>query len=1152
MSETAISRLYVMLGMKSTLGEDTQKASGEVKKFEKDILSSSKQVGAAFTAIGGAALLLADNSRKLNADLGQTALQLGLTADEMRTLALETTSITFPLQDTVATFDLLTRAGMRNTEGMQRTANALSDLGTAMGYNASELAESLIPAFNAFGVPLEEVEDHVDTFTHLLRNTTVDLSDYASMVNYLAPQLDTMNLSIEDSVAVMEALADKGIQGGAATREFRKAATAAEGDVKKFYEALGLTAGEVEVYAREIQDATGITKEYAAVAETQFGTIDHLKQAWSELSFQIGSAIEPFEGVAVAATALGGIMMGLGPALQVVTAAKTAYTAATAAATTATTAFAAALLANPVTLVAAGVTALALALGGYYLATRKADEATKDFNRTGMSALEQAKERVKGAEAEIEATKKQIEWHQKMRDEAADLGGLLNHLSAQYHQSYIDEYTEKIETLTGTLEDLKDGVVALEDQEINIEMAESQHNVDKMESSLSRILGLMGEIAGEEKVRAELADTEAIQEIRVRTSQKDLDDAEEALRRWEKGGDNAYALEFGATAAREEHQRLIDEVTKAQVNLNRATRDHEDTLEELNGLTERYNSLNDEMVGAVADIRGEFEDFDLTLGDVAEGMDHVIEKYRTFIAMTSAGQERQRQIDLLLGIVPDAETAVPVVSGGVYGKGLSQSSKVFETTEEGSLRRTPAGDRPTDSPVTTIAAQYAVDPLPAIQVETPDPVTVVAQYAVDPLPAIEVETPDPVTIAAQYAVDPLPAIQVETPDPVTVVAQYAVDPLPAIEVETPDPVTIAAQYAVDPLPAIQVETPDPVTVIAQYAVDPLPAIQVETPDPVTVIAQYAVDSLPAIKVDQPDPVIIEAQYVGDLIGSDILQAESELNEIREIRNRLDSDAVLTTGELRNLYTQIEDQIPEIGAVHGTTVDGMISKLDEYIRRQETAIDYLKMLQGTPEPDDGGLVRQPVGRTAELPAPADPKTIDARYPPPPHMPLFEFSPVPSDVLVSEQELNEIRGIRNELDSGATQITADLLALYERVQEEIPEIGEVHDLTVTGMVGKLDEYIRRQEVAIANMREMSGGGSTVVMTAPGDQPERSAATGMPYVPRDMNVRVHQGEAIVPASETRSPRALHIHMHNPVVRNDADIDILTSALYRRLQRT
>ena len=1108
MSETAISRLYVMLGMKSTLGEDTQKASGEVKKFEKDILSSSKQVGAAFTAIGGAALLLADNSRKLNADLGQTALQLGLTADEMRTLALETTSITFPLQDTVATFDLLTRAGMRNTEGMQRTANALSDLGTAMGYNASELAESLIPAFNAFGVPLEEVEDHVDTFTHLLRNTTVDLSDYASMVNYLAPQLDTMNLSIEDSVAVMEALADKGIQGGAATREFRKAATAAEGDVKKFYEALGLTAGEVEVYAREIQDATGITKEYAAVAETQFGTIDHLKQAWSELSFQIGSAIEPFEGVAVAATALGGIMMGLGPALQVVTAAKTAYTAATAAATTATTAFAAALLANPVTLVAAGVTALALALGGYYLATRKADEATKDFNRTGMSALEQAKERVKGAEAEIEATKKQIEWHQKMRDEAADLGGLLNHLSAQYHQSYIDEYTEKIETLTGTLEDLKDGVVALEDQEINIEMAESQHNVDKMESSLSRILGLMGEIAGEEKVRAELADTEAIQEIRVRTSQKDLDDAEEALRRWEKGGDNAYALEFGATAAREEHQRLIDEVTKAQVNLNRATRDHEDTLEELNGLTERYNSLNDEMVGAVADIRGEFEDFDLTLGDVAEGMDHVIEKYRTFIAMTSAGQERQRQIDLLLGIVPDAETAVPVVSGGVYGKGLSQSSKVFETTEEGSLRRTPAGDRPTDSPVTTIAAQYAVDPLPAIQVETPDPVTVVAQYAVDPLPAIEVETPDPVTIAAQYAVDPLPAIQVETPDPVTV--------------------------------------------IAQYAVDPLPAIQVETPDPVTVIAQYAVDSLPAIKVDQPDPVIIEAQYVGDLIGSDILQAESELNEIREIRNRLDSDAVLTTGELRNLYTQIEDQIPEIGAVHGTTVDGMISKLDEYIRRQETAIDYLKMLQGTPEPDDGGLVRQPVGRTAELPAPADPKTIDARYPPPPHMPLFEFSPVPSDVLVSEQELNEIRGIRNELDSGATQITADLLALYERVQEEIPEIGEVHDLTVTGMVGKLDEYIRRQEVAIANMREMSGGGSTVVMTAPGDQPERSAATGMPYVPRDMNVRVHQGEAIVPASETRSPRALHIHMHNPVVRNDADIDILTSALYRRLQRT
>ncbi len=1082
-SETAISRLYVLLGMKSTLGEDTAKAGAEVKKFEKEVLDASKKVGAGLTAIGGAAILLADNSRQLNADLGQTALQLGVTSDEMRTLALETTNITYPLDDVVSSFDLLARAGMRNTAEMQRTGNAFSDLGTALGYSASELAESLIPAFNAFGVPLEEVEDHIDAFTHLLRNTTVDLSDYASMVNYLAPQLDTMNLSIEDSVAVMEALADKGIQGGAATREFRKAATAAEGDVKKFYEALDLTTDEVEVYAREVRGATGITKEYAAVAETQFGTIDHLKQSWSELSFQIGSAIEPFEGVAVAATALGGILMGLGPALQLASAAKTAYTTVTTAATAATTAFGAALAANPAALAAVAIGAVAISLGAYVFAAREATDASADLNREGKTAIEIAKEKVRAKEIDIEKTKTQIEWHRQMRDQYTDLGGALNRLSAQYHQSRIDEYTEEVETLTGKLGELKDKVIDLEDAEIRLDMAQSQHDVSTLESSLSNILGLMDELAGEERTRAELEDKEAIQEIRVRTSQKDLDDARAALKAWEKGGDTVFALEFGASAGREEHQRLIDAVTKAQVDLNRATRDHEDTLEEIAGLTEHYNDLNEEMAGAVADVNTQFGDLNLTLDDVAKGMDHVTKLFEDFIAATPAGQEKLRQIALLFGEDVETPSYVPVISGGFYGKGFSQDTAEFEVTEGGGMQRVPAGDRETIPTATSVVARYAIEPLPAIEVDEPDPVVVDVEYAVDPLPASEVDRPDPVTVGIRYEVESLPLIKIDQPDPVLVEAGYAVEPLPAIE------------------------------------------------------------------VDRPDPVMIEALYVG--IGIDALQAETKLNEIREIRNQLDSDAALTSTELYDIYVQIEEQIPEIGAVHGTTVDGMIWKLDEYIRRQEIAIEYLGTLGSVPHPDADGLVRRPTPQTTLSTIPINQEeTLEARYPTPPPVPAFEVEPISSTVLISETKLNEIREIRNDLDSGAIQATADLLTLYEQVQEELPEIGDIHDLTITGMVGKLDEYIRRQEVAIANMRELSSGGSTVMVRTGNDQPERSAATGMPYVPRDMNVRVHQGEAIVPASQAAG-RSVTVNINGPVIRDDRDIDLLANALYRRLQR-
>jgi len=170
-------------------------------------------------------------------------------------------------------------------------------------------------------------------------------------------------------------------------------------------------------------------------------------------------------------------------------------------------------------------------------------------------------------------------------------------------------------------------------------------------------------------------------------------------------------------------------------------------------------------------------------------------------------------------------------------------------------------------------------------------------------------------------------------------------------------------------------------------------------------------------------------------------------------------------------------------------------------------------------------------------------IDAQY---------AIEPISSDVLVSEGDLNKLRQIRNQLDSDATRTNEDLQKIYVKIQEEIPEMGETHDLTVSGMIRKLDEYIERQETAIANMRALGGAGDVIISPAAGGgQPERSAATGMPYVPRDMNVRVHQGEAIVPATQAVGARNITININGPVVRDDRDIDLLTNTLYRRLQR-
>jgi hypothetical protein len=137
------------------------------------------------------------------------------------------------------------------------------------------------------------------------------LADFSTMLKRVAPDIESLGLSLEGSVAILEALADKGIQGSSATLELRTAISAADGDINIFYESLGLTAGEVAEYTAKVKDSEGMTQEYADAMNTQYGFMDKLKYGVSELTLKYGAMLQPVE-------ALGPIMAGLGPILIVV------------------------------------------------------------------------------------------------------------------------------------------------------------------------------------------------------------------------------------------------------------------------------------------------------------------------------------------------------------------------------------------------------------------------------------------------------------------------------------------------------------------------------------------------------------------------------------------------------------------------------------------------------------------------------------------------------------------------------------------------------------------------------------------------------------------------------------------------------------------
>jgi hypothetical protein len=240
-----------------------------------------------------------------------TATTLGISTEEIRNLALATTNVTFPLESVKNTFDLLTKAGVRDTEMLKESATAFDTLGDATGNSAEVVADILVPALKSFGEQLPRNASDLDKFTWLTKNTTVELSEFGSVMSYVAAYGKDLDLTSNDLIATLAALEAQGISGSAATKVFRTAITEATREGKSLNEVLGITQAEIDGYKSKLGDASGVTQDYADVANTQYTIMDKIKQKWSELTLQAGSFLTPLEPILAAMTALGPAMIFL-------------------------------------------------------------------------------------------------------------------------------------------------------------------------------------------------------------------------------------------------------------------------------------------------------------------------------------------------------------------------------------------------------------------------------------------------------------------------------------------------------------------------------------------------------------------------------------------------------------------------------------------------------------------------------------------------------------------------------------------------------------------------------------------------------------------------------------------------------------------------
>jgi hypothetical protein len=418
--------------------------------------------GGAFLAVGAAGIKVTSDARQMNAALGQTALTVGVSTKAMRDLALATTDVTFPLDSVIKTFDLLARAGIKDTDMMQKAARAFDALGDATSSSGDAMADLLLPAFKLFGERIPTTSAELDKFTWLTKNTLVDLSDFGTLLTRMAPHMDELNMSMEDAIATLAALSEHGITGSAATLALRTAITQTASSGEDLNTILGITQTEIDGFKQKMDDAVGITDEYAKEASKQFGIMAKLKQKFSELALVTGTLLEPLEPILALMTALGLAMIFLSTATGAHVAAMVAQRfafvvlhplmaaqiAITKIATAVQWAWNAALSANPIGLIILAVAGL---VAGIVALVRHWHGVVDFFRGPATVAMEQLQGKIKDLGNEILTTidkAKTASLKQWADDQKKSIGEVINALQAgkvQQYQPFSEETLAAIE-----------------------------------------------------------------------------------------------------------------------------------------------------------------------------------------------------------------------------------------------------------------------------------------------------------------------------------------------------------------------------------------------------------------------------------------------------------------------------------------------------------------------------------------------------------------------------------------------------------------------------------------------------------------------------------------------------------------------------------
>jgi TP901 family phage tail tape measure protein len=211
----------------------------------------------------------------------------GATGDEFERLSQKAQELgaatRFTATEAANALTELSRGGFAVTESLIAVSDTLT-LAQAGNIGLADAANTTVRAIRAFGLTADQAGDVADVLSTAANSSTQTLGDLAAAFRFAAPAAASAGLSIRDTAAALQVLADQGLSGtlgGTGLRQVLVALLAPSKEAEKALQRFGLTAQDVN---------PGIVGLETALATLKERGVDALNGAFEIFPARAGSA----------------------------------------------------------------------------------------------------------------------------------------------------------------------------------------------------------------------------------------------------------------------------------------------------------------------------------------------------------------------------------------------------------------------------------------------------------------------------------------------------------------------------------------------------------------------------------------------------------------------------------------------------------------------------------------------------------------------------------------------------------------------------------------------------------------------------------------------------------------------------------------------